>query len=362
MARDFFVAEGGFQIDDNEVTFLSGTGAPGGTTDTDAVVVGSFYTDDATGFSYEKVLAGSGTDRWRKLVNQDDLDAVASSTVWRAPVLVKDDTVYANLAAAEAAMNGGTVDGVAVADGDRILYTAITGENANVFVVNGTPGGGATLVEDTAPEDGYTLWVEQGATAADTLWVFDGTAWVQRGSGDQTELAFIRAFIGKSAAGSELPDYANEFFIVDGDDLETAIGKLDAQLNVVTNQVNAAHTQTTTLAVASATVIDSVLVDECAAVKWLFHAEGNLNVDADKKRAFEIYAIHNGHNNGGGADATTTDFTVFARLRDGAIGFGAGAIDVILSGAGAAQQLQLELTPGGTSVDTRVVRECVEYL
>ena len=359
MAKEYFNVERGFQIDDTGVAFISGTGAPGGSGDADTVGVGSQYLDDSTGFLYMKVTAGTGADKWRKQANQDDVDAVSSGTTWREPAIVKDDTLYANLAAAESAMNAGTVDGVAVSTGDRILYTNITGENANVYVVTGTVGAGATLVEDDAAVDGFTVWVEQGTTAADTLWVYDGAAWIQRGSGDQTELAFIRTFIGKSAAGSETPAYASEVYITDGQDLETAISNLDAQLALTEAKAAAGHTQTNTLAVGSATVVDSVNVDLVAGVKWILHAQGSLEVEAGRKTEVEILAVHNGHNTGAGADASSTDFNVSGKLR---IGSNLGlSYDVVLSGSGAGQTMELEVTPSGTNVDVRVVREIIEF-
>jgi hypothetical protein len=47
-----------------------------------------------------------------------------------------------------------------------------------------------------------------------------------------TEDGYINTFIGK-AAGSDTPNYSSEIYITDGDSLETAIGKLDAAINVV---------------------------------------------------------------------------------------------------------------------------------
>ena len=88
----------------------------------------------------------------------------ATGGSWREPVVVKEDINYLNLAAAEAAMNGGTVDGISMTTGDRILYTDIGGENKNVFIINGTVGAGATLVEDT-----------NTITVGDTVYVNEGT-------------------------------------------------------------------------------------------------------------------------------------------------------------------------------------------
>lgn len=50
--------------------------------------------------------------------------------------------------------------------------------------------------------------------------------------GLNTEDGYIHTFVGKTGAGSETPDYSSENYIADTDSLETAIGKLDAALDV----------------------------------------------------------------------------------------------------------------------------------
>lgn len=109
--------------------------------------------------SYE-TLVTSAND----IPNKKYVDNAIGSITWREPVKVREDTVYANLSAAEAAMNTGTVDGITVTMNDRILYTAISGENKNVFKIVGTPGAGATLLEDTInpASVGDTLYIQQG--------------------------------------------------------------------------------------------------------------------------------------------------------------------------------------------------------
>ena len=106
-------------------------------------------------------------------------------------------------------------------------------------------------------------------------------------------------------------------------------------------------------------VVDSVNVDLVAGVKWILHAQGSLEVEAGRKTEVEILAVHNGHNTGAGADASSTDFNVSGKLR---IGSNLGlSYDVVLSGSGAGQTMELEVTPSGTNVDVRVVREIIEF-
>ena len=107
---------------------VSGHGAPGGAGGrADDAVKGSLYLDETNGQMYMKKLAGTGTDKWVRVQSQDDLDNAILGQSWREPSLVRDGTSYADLTAAETAMNTGTIDGVAVVDESRILFDNITG-------------------------------------------------------------------------------------------------------------------------------------------------------------------------------------------------------------------------------------------
>jgi len=361
MAQNKFDVEVGFQIDSG-VTWTRGTGDP-----TADEPVGSLYTDDATNAAWLKASAGSGTANWRKQASEEFVNGVVDGRVWRDPARVKEDTNFANLAAAEAQLNGaGTFDGVSVVDTDRILFTDIVGENKNVFIVNGTPGAGATLVEDTnLASDGDALWVQEGSTHADTSWAFNGTAWVQTNAGDQTELAFIRTFIGKAAAGSETPIYSSNNFVTDATSLETAIGDLDAeaQLNRTDTDANTAkladaRTVSVSNNVTGIVTLDSVNVDAVASVKWFVYAQGNLVGDAPKKRVVEMHVTHDGHLVGGGADAANTDENVTSKLKLGAsLGI---TYTIDLNGVGASQVMRLRVT-ASTASDFKAIREVINF-
>lgn len=60
---DYFRIVRGLQIDET-VSYLQGAGAPGHTTDTDDVAIGSVYTDNTTGALYTKTSIGAGPSRW----------------------------------------------------------------------------------------------------------------------------------------------------------------------------------------------------------------------------------------------------------------------------------------------------------
>ncbi len=236
MSEQLFTVEAGYRIeleDGTTVDVLPVDGAPGGDGDVqDAAGPGSIALDYTNGTKYTKTAAGAGADKWTEEATKDYVDATAGGLSWREPAKVFDSTSYANLAAAVSAMNSGSVDGIAVVDGDRILYDNITGENKNVFIVSGTPGSGATLVEDSnAASDGDAIFIQEG-TNADKQFSYTGSAWVQVGGSTSSEIGFIRAFIGKDANGSELPAYTSTNYVANNDTLEVAIGKLDAQVDL----------------------------------------------------------------------------------------------------------------------------------
>lgn len=243
MALDFFGITRGLELDD--VLVLQGTGAPGSSTDTNSAPVGSVYLrndqNSATGENnlqfYWKHAAGSGADKWSLAASKSYIDAMQQGLSWREPVKAMVDTVAAK-AAIEASLNADNgLDGVALAEGDRVVLSGVTGANKNVYIVTGTPGSGATLVEDTNTlTDGDALLVQQG-THADEQWAWDATTstWVQfGGAASSAELGYIRAFIGKNAGGSEFPDFGSNDIVIDGQSLESEIGRLDDAVGTLT--------------------------------------------------------------------------------------------------------------------------------
>ena len=95
---------------------------------------------------------------------------------WKEPVKVRDNTLHINLAAAEASMNGGTVDGVAVVNGDRILYTNITGSPDDVYRINGNPGAAATLIQEVS-SPGTVVQILNGTFAGITYFINTSFVW-----------------------------------------------------------------------------------------------------------------------------------------------------------------------------------------
>jgi hypothetical protein len=223
---DFFRVERGFEIADL-VQILQGAGTPGTAGDTAAAPVGSTYQDNNDGSLWTKILAGVGTNKWQKLASENYVNNALGATVsWREPVVVRENvSLTLPIGTATSPI---VVDGVSITDGQRVLFSAISGAaGPNVYVYNQSTG---LFVEDINGEtSGDAVYVQQGAGAGKTF-VFNGTAWVQSGQASLDEEGYIRAYVGKPTPGAILPDYSSNNFISDTDDLTKAVGKLDGAL------------------------------------------------------------------------------------------------------------------------------------
>lgn len=384
MALDLFRIALGLGIDLSDgsegANVLVGTGAPGGdAAQQDAAPIGSIYlrkdANSSVSAVWQKIADTDSASDWVQSASKDYVDAAINGLSWREPVLVRDNTLYADITAAETAANvGDTVDGVTITAGDRLLFTNLTTGNENVYVVSGSSGAW-TFTEDTnLATDGDALLVQDG-TNADSQWVYDGTTWVQfSNSTSLAELGFIRSFIGKDASGSETPTYSSTDVVTQNGNLETAIGELDAAIgdrtytedNYVTDgetitqsidsldQAVAANSlvRVVTTGITTPVSVDSVLVDEYQTVKWLVSVFQE-SAPATKE-AFEIYALHNGH---AAADATEADFSQAFKLRLGNIpGLN---VNVVLAGSGVSQTMELQVE-AGSAVTVNVTRIAVE--
>jgi hypothetical protein len=103
------------------------------------------------------------------------------------------------------------------------VYNPTLDKEVQWFLSDGSPNGSLSGDKGAICSD-----VTNGELYINT----DGsTTWeLTSGGGSATEEGFIRAFIGKTAAGSELPDYTTNNWITDGDNLEVALGKVDTKL------------------------------------------------------------------------------------------------------------------------------------
>lgn len=379
---------------------ISGDGVPGGSGGRpDEAVKGSIYLDTTNGNFWIKKQDGAGTAKWSRVQNQDDMNAAMLGLSWREPVRLYDHTVYADLTAAEAAVNGGTIDGQPVAEGDRILFDNIDGVAKNAYLVTGAPGSGATLVEDgNQASKGDALFIQDG-TEAGSQFVYSGSGWVLQGKASATEIAAIRAFIGKGSDGNVMPSYGSEQVVTDGQALDVAISNLDAEIGAAVaapqsrtigtisdqainrnlealddaigadptgHYLSAGFTINQNLSaldailtdgryetgldgVTTLQILDAVKVDEVAAAQWMIHAR--LVSNPSHVLTAVCHALHNGTV---AADATKTKDTLYAKMDiDG--GFGGFDAVVDLSGSGVSQVMRLGVTCDH-AIDVRAVR------
>lgn len=221
MSESFFQIYRGLEIDES-VQYLTGSGAPGAG-DSGNALVGSVYTDLLDGAIWTKITAGVGVQHWSKMASETWVNNNISGTIsWREPAVVIDTTSTTLPSGPSSAV----VDGVTLADGDRVLFSNLSGV-PNVYIYD---TGTETFTQDNnSLSQGDTIYIDSG-TNGGTRWTYNGTAWVRFDSASLDELAYIRAYDGKPAAGSLAPVYTSTTIVTQGSNLTTAISALDAEL------------------------------------------------------------------------------------------------------------------------------------
>ncbi|MEE8113271.1 MAG: hypothetical protein V3T23_02840 [Nitrososphaerales archaeon] len=310
MSLNFFEVARGLSLDGN-VEIIGTSGAPVGV-EADAVGKGALAIDFLNGALYQKGDSGTGPELWQ---------SIGADSNWRGESEVRDGsaTVLPTFTPATDA----TVDGETIVDQERVLFSALT-VNPNIYIYDRSAG--VFLESTNEASNGDTTFIVRG-TDAGKKYLFNGTVWVQNDQASADELAFIRTFIGKTAAGSETPTYSSNNIVTDATSLETAIGDLDAALAV-------GNVSTTQVGVSTISTQDSVLVDSVASVQWLVTARQGTSMNSRV-----VWASHDGTT---GSDAVDTDHTEFAKIKKNAVIAGL-TVDVDLSGAGAAQVMRLRV-------------------
>lgn len=303
------------------------SGPPVGT-DADGADKGTLWLDFLNAHLYQKGDTGSGPELWQ---------FIGADNNWRGEVEVRDGVAVV-LPTFTPATNA-TVDGETIDDQERVLFANVALNN--IYIYDKSAG---VFLESTNEETaGDTTFVIRG-TDAGKKYTFSGTTWVQTDQASVDEFGFVHTFIGKSGFGSETPTYSSNNIVTDGTSLEAAIGDLDAA-------AGATPVSSSLTAVSGSNVLDTVLVDNVAVVKWLVTVrQGTAYV------AQEVWASHNGD---ASTDATIVDKTIYAKIKTvGAIaGFD---IDVTLTGAGGAQTLDLDVTTTA-SADWKATRIPVNF-
>jgi len=362
MALDLFRVSAGIQID-NSIQILEGAGAPA----FDAPV-GSKYSDTATGGLYTKVVAGAGAGNWELLA----LNSYVNSEIANVTAIVN---------ALGAAFNYvGTVTGGAIGTPTDLTLLPVGNKNpgdyfkvttsgyfldgTNTFQANAGDGvawnttGTVDLIDNTNSQvagtvneiavtgntsTGFTVGLDSAlstritsaetsiadhetriSTAETTLTNHSGRLSTNEGNitNLQTEDGYINAFIGK-AAGNDSPLYSSATQIIQGDSLETAIGKLDSSIgvdvttgtillagNTVNQNLTALESYVISQVTVAATTLNSAVpvtdVATGTTAKWIVRVIDT--VTPTNTTAYEIFAT---------ADGTTVDFTKYGVLKLG---------------------------------------------
>ena len=227
MATELFEVESGFIVDD--ASRIAGTVDPGSAGGLpDEVGVGSIFENTSNGELWMKITAGTGTNKWARMATEQYVnDLITSGTSWREPVEVRDNV--ATVLPTGTATQPIVVDGISITDGERVLFSNLSGgDGKNVYIYDQASG---TFSEDANNETaGDTVYVIQGTDAGKVYQFNDAGDWVLISQSSVDELGYIRAFIGKDAAGSETPVYSSALQITQNNSLEAAIGELDTAL------------------------------------------------------------------------------------------------------------------------------------
>jgi hypothetical protein len=314
MAEDFFRIYRGLELNET-VQLLEGADVPGTSGDSSLAPIASQYMNTTDGSLWTKITAGVGTDKWVQLASKAD---ITFQTSWREPVIV--DAVGITTLPVGTAGATITIDGQTIDDGGRVLFSELL-STPNVYIYNKTNG---VFVQDTnLATNGDMVFVDSG-TNAGKQYAFNGGSWVLTNQSDLTELGYVRAFIGKTGAGSETPTYSSTNFVVDATSLETAIGALDNELganvtnggyvlssNKINTNIQALDTAITTnnKEYTSTNVTTTVTLDSVVSIgaKWVIRAVNA--ADSTNVVAMEIFATHNG---------VSVDMTRYAELKMGA--------------------------------------------
>ena len=131
------------------------------------------------------------------------------------------------------------------------------------------------------------------------------------------------------------------------------ISALDGQVQNNTDKLAAIRTVTQTNAVTTSTTVATSLVDDCRMMQYKIVVEEAAN--PDKRESFIVTAMHNGT---ASADATDVDFDDLHRLSFSSNKVAGLDYDVVLSGVGAAQEMQLKVV-STNSTNVTVYAECM---
>jgi hypothetical protein len=391
MSRELFGVELGLRIlSQNSMTgvcVLQGSAAPGGSGGfDDTAEVGSIYLR-TNGTIYQKITSGTGSDKWIRLANANDLlnlhwrgDKVTALTSTAAPAedgtidlssvhLGGDETPF--LGASDFAVGdcilfgyGGTEKIARITDitGDVLTFT-LDPLDANYPV--------AALATNDAFLVKYYLPDSPDSQEATALVIYNGTDYVKIADVNWDLATGINLSSSYAAAtGNPAP----------GDSVEAAIQKLDGNLDALTSAVGIAQgasnmgAYTNSFLTANQSVktniqeisdaiglqphaegitteasVDELLVDIYQAAEWFLTA--TLDSNPAQRQTMSVAAHHDGTTL---ADASNIDDTVYSKLKVGTA-FNL-TVKVDLNGTGATQKMRLRIA-ATAAVSVKVVRK-----
>jgi len=378
MARELFGIEQGVHLlsenSDTGVMLLFGSAEPGsiGTFDDDAEVGSAFFRTN--GSFYIKDTAGTGTDKWVRQANADDL----LNVTWRSELVraatnealvagSTDPTGWADneqgLADTDFAIGEYVIGDV---DGTPALFevTAISSPNITLAAAGDALADGDTFVvrnylpDSPAAQEGQAIVTYNGSAIiklGDVNWDLatgiNISSGYTPGAGDVGVSDTVESAIEKLDGNQDnvisilgidaqtLSDFGTftGTILTDNSDAKSLFQELETYVEALVTLTSVSQAAVTT-----AVTLDSVLVDDVACAKWLVTVE--LDSDATRKRHLVIFAGHDGH---AAADAVNVDDTVASKLNLGA-NF-TYRVSVDLNGTGASQEMRLRVSAGAAA-------------
>lgn len=389
--RQFFTMEKGLKIvgenTDVGVSILFGAGVPGGDAgDQDSAEVGSLYLR-TTGQVYKKIANAGAAGDWENMQNVDlslftfrnehviaatgDVAPASGATINLTTNPFGDDDAPLKLTAADFGIGDHIIFGVGgipkLMRVSNVAAPSITVVDADLALRNND----GFKVENYLPDNGDAqekqalVMMSSGAIVklGDVNWNFaDGinlaagytaqngvissadtvNSAIEKLDGNQAD---IQSTLGVAQGSVNLGAFSGSI-IPDNQTVKQAIQSLETEIE------NGGRSGL--VGVTSVQTVDSVLVDNVPAVKWYVEIEkasapGN-------KVAMEVFALNNGT---ASADASTTDKTVYSKLKVGA-NFNY-TLDVVLSGVGTAQTMGLTIASSEVGgVNIKAFREMVK--
>ncbi len=370
MALDFPSFYDGLAVGDIQFSTSETTGATGAPTH--VAPNGSWHVDEATGIQYKNT---DGATTWETAnLTQSQVEAILNTDSHYDPAILRDNTLYANVAAAVTAANiGDSLDGVTIAAGNIIFLDNLTVGQEGSYLVSGSTGAWVFTIttESATPAEGDTILITQGTSGGQWYFYNNAGTWEETPAtlaAILTELTNIRNFVGKSGAGVEDPTFTPGLVIDNPTttNLEQAVDELNIEIgadfvdqgvittaNTVQANLVALDTAISSLGagvvgtgtgITAAAAIDAFNIQSFVKVEW----EIFVRLDSDNTRTQVITGTAH-HNGTLTVDATARRVTTRAGARTGTkittLDFTA-----VLAGTGAAQTLTLNVASLGAAI------------